>query len=67
MKLYLVNTLYLDEAVLTEDAFKQLIIMQGADPYWSYGVIDNPTDDDIADALYWDEREQAFMSGAFDV
>ena len=65
MKLFRVNSVYLEDAVLTEDAFKQFLSLQTNDPYWSYETIEAPSEDEIADALYWDDDEQAFMPGAF--
>lgn len=67
MKLYRVNTAHLEDAVLTEEAFEQLMAMNGNTfNLICYEVIERPTDDDLCAALYWDHEEQAFMSGAFD-
>lgn len=68
MKLYRVNSDNLDNAVLTEAAYHELRLQMSTGDFHTHTaeVIAEPTEDDICDALYWDEDEQAFMSGAFD-
>jgi hypothetical protein len=68
MKLYLVNSDNLDNAILTAEAYAEFRLQMSTGDFHTHTatVIDAPTDDQICDAMYWDETEQAFMSGAFD-
>lgn len=69
MKLYRVNSAQFEDAVLVETAVHKLKeIMANGEISGGYSavLIAIPTEDDICEALYWDEEERAFMSGAFD-
>ena len=65
-QLYLVNSDNFKDAVFTAEAYKQFRCLLSTGDFHTHTavLISNPTDDQICDALYYDEDEQAFVNGA---
>lgn len=66
--LYLVNSDNFEDAILTAPAYRELRLQMSTGDFHAHTAVPllRPTDAQVCDAMYWDEDEQAFMSGAFD-
>jgi hypothetical protein len=61
MRLFLVNSLHLDDAVFDAVGLATLTRLMGGNAGLTVEPIDDPTDDDYAALMEWDDEAQAFM------